>query len=361
MRSNAAEQLGVTIRALGGGMSREQSLERPLLRKKRTPAEALVVARPGPVRREARSRRPTKRHLAAPVLQEEEEAMKQFVHVEPGLDLTQLQELLAIPMELSKKIGKWDAECVREVVQQVRAEFGDQRREQRKTLQQPITGVKELMGKIAHRTASEGSAAKRARTDSVKLSPDGEGGSEECSTAVFVTNATGALGILVDVPLAELAEARSTPRAADPWKRLQKLDRWSLRPSSTLRPARHPRLSSPWPRRRLLVSLLHRQLRACGQVTRRSSRRPQPTAPCSTPWRSSRQLVFYAPTSAEKTSATWKMPDLSHPSRRERKSSAGREVPILTKGAGRRVGAAQVPARTHRAWRPQLALQALTP
>ena len=39
---NPAEQLNVAILALGGRSSREQSLERPLPRRKRTPAEALV-------------------------------------------------------------------------------------------------------------------------------------------------------------------------------------------------------------------------------------------------------------------------------------------------------------------------------
>ena len=37
--------------------------------------------------------------------------------------------------------------------------------------------------------------------------------------------------------------------------------------------------------------------------------------------------------------------NLNHPTRRRRRPRAGKEVPILAKG--RRVGAAQVPARTH--------------
>ena len=59
VRLNPAEQLEFSIRALGGGISREPSLERPLSRRKRTPAEALVVPRPEPVPREARIRKPS--------------------------------------------------------------------------------------------------------------------------------------------------------------------------------------------------------------------------------------------------------------------------------------------------------------
>ena len=55
--SNPAEQLDPAIRALGGRVSREPSLERPLPRRKRTAAEALVPLHPEPMRREARIRK----------------------------------------------------------------------------------------------------------------------------------------------------------------------------------------------------------------------------------------------------------------------------------------------------------------
>ena len=48
---NPAEQLEFAIRALGGGIYREPSLERPLSSRKRTPAEAPVIPHPEPVRR----------------------------------------------------------------------------------------------------------------------------------------------------------------------------------------------------------------------------------------------------------------------------------------------------------------------
>ena len=64
-----AEKLEFAIRALGGGISREPSLERHLLRKTRTPAEALGAPHPEPVRRKARTRKLSRRHVPSPILQ----------------------------------------------------------------------------------------------------------------------------------------------------------------------------------------------------------------------------------------------------------------------------------------------------
>ena len=57
---NPAEELNVAILVLGGRVSLEQSLERRLLRRKRTPAEALVPLDAVPLRREARVRKPSR-------------------------------------------------------------------------------------------------------------------------------------------------------------------------------------------------------------------------------------------------------------------------------------------------------------
>ena len=65
--TNPAEQLHSAIRALGGRVSREPSLERPLARKQRTPVEALVAPHPEPVHGEARIRKPSRRHLPPPI------------------------------------------------------------------------------------------------------------------------------------------------------------------------------------------------------------------------------------------------------------------------------------------------------
>ena len=59
---NPAEDLDSAIRALGGRVSRDPSLERPLSSRKRTPAEALVASHPEPVHREARIRTPSRWH-----------------------------------------------------------------------------------------------------------------------------------------------------------------------------------------------------------------------------------------------------------------------------------------------------------
>ena len=64
---NSAEQLEFAIRALGGRVSREPSLERPLARRRRIPAEALVAPHPEPLHREARVRKPSRRHLPSPI------------------------------------------------------------------------------------------------------------------------------------------------------------------------------------------------------------------------------------------------------------------------------------------------------
>ena len=69
---NPAEQLDVAILALGGRISREPPLERPLPRRKRTPAEALVPLHPETLRRETRVREPSRRRLPSPPEVEEE-------------------------------------------------------------------------------------------------------------------------------------------------------------------------------------------------------------------------------------------------------------------------------------------------
>ena len=212
---NPAEQLDSSIRALGGRVSLEPSLERPFARRKRTLAEVLVAPRPEPVRREARIRKPSRRSLPSPALPEEEVVMKPPEPPKPGNELEQLQGLLTLCSDLSKEVAKPDAEWVRELLQQIRTEFERQRREQRKVLQQLIAGIKELMEQIARRARPEEPAAKRARPVSVELYSDDDEGSEVRPTALRVAEASGALDIFVGVPMAELAEARSTPRATE--------------------------------------------------------------------------------------------------------------------------------------------------
>ena len=95
-----------------------------------------------------------------------------------------------------------------ELIQQIRTEFERQRREQRKVLQQQIVGIKELMEQIARHVTPEEPAAKCARPASVR-------GSGVRPTALLVAEASGALVVLVGVPVAELAEARGTPRATE--------------------------------------------------------------------------------------------------------------------------------------------------
>ena len=212
---NPAEQLDSAIRALGGRVSRESPLERPLQRRKRTPAEALVPLHPDPVRREALIRKPSRRHLPLPIEPEKEVVVRPPSPVEPSDELAQLQKLLTLYTDLSREVAKPEAGWVRELLQQIQAEFERQRREQRKVLQQLISSIRELMENIARRAAPEEPAAKRVRPLRVKVCSDGDEGSEVRATALFVAEPTGALAILVGVPLADKAEARSTPRALE--------------------------------------------------------------------------------------------------------------------------------------------------
>ena len=131
---NPAEHLDVAILALGGRISREQSLERPLPRRKRTPAEPLVPLHAVPLRREARVRKPSRRRLPSPPEVEELVADRPPTSPESGSDLAHLQQLLTRCMELSKEVTKPDAEWARELLQQIRTELERQRREQRKAI-----------------------------------------------------------------------------------------------------------------------------------------------------------------------------------------------------------------------------------
>ena len=73
----------------------------------------------------------------------------------------------------------------------------------------------------------------------MEISSDGGEGSEVRHTALLVAEASAALGILVGVSLAELAEARSTPRATE-----------SVEASEKARPVKapsHPRYVVPSP------------------------------------------------------------------------------------------------------------------
>ena len=117
---NPAEQLNLAILALGGRISREQSLERPLPRRKRTPAEALVPLDAMPLRREARVRKPSRRRLPSPPEVKDLVAYRLSMSTEAGSDLTQLQQLLTQCLELSKEGTKPDAEWARELLQQIR-------------------------------------------------------------------------------------------------------------------------------------------------------------------------------------------------------------------------------------------------
>ena len=153
--------------------------------------------------------------MPSPILQEEEVVLKPPAPPEPGSELAQLQGLLTLCLDLSKEAARPDAEWARELVQQIKTEFERQRREQRKVLQQLTAGVKELMEQFARRVAPEEADAKRARPASVETSSNGGEGSEVRPTALLVAEASGALGVLVGVPLAELAEGRSTPRATE--------------------------------------------------------------------------------------------------------------------------------------------------
>ena len=119
---------------------------------------------------------------------------------EPSDELAQLQKLLALCTDLSKEVAKPDAECVRELFQQIRTKVERQRRERRKVLQQLVASIRELMEKIVRRAAPEEPAAKRMRPRSVEaFSEDGEI-SEVRATAVFVAEPIGALAFLSVCP-----------------------------------------------------------------------------------------------------------------------------------------------------------------
>ena len=161
---NRADQFDFAIRALGGETSREPSLGRPLSRRKRTPAEVLVVPRHELVRREARIRKASRRLMPSPILQEEEVVAKPPAPTEPGSQLAQPQGLLTLCLDLSNEVAKPVPEWVRALFQQIGKDFDRQRWEHRKTLQQLITGIKELMEQIARRVMPEEPAAKRRAT-----------------------------------------------------------------------------------------------------------------------------------------------------------------------------------------------------
>ena len=123
-----------------------------------------MVPRPEPVRREARIRRPSRRHLPSPVLPEEEVVVKRPAPPQSGTELVQLQGLLTLCSDLLNDVARPDAESARELIQPIGTEFERQRREQRKVLvlQQLIAGSKELIEHIARRVAPEEPAAKHA-------------------------------------------------------------------------------------------------------------------------------------------------------------------------------------------------------
>ena len=134
---------------------------------------------------------------------------------DPGTELAQLQGLLTLCSDLSNEVARPDAEWVRELIQQTRTEFERQRWEQQKVLQQLLAGIKDLMEPFARRVPPDEPTAKRAPPASVAISSDGGEISEMRPTALLVAEASGALGILAGVPLAGLAEARSTSRATE--------------------------------------------------------------------------------------------------------------------------------------------------
>ena len=239
---NPAEQLDVAILALGGRIARKPSLERPLPRRMGTPAEAVVALHPEPLRRETRVRKPSRKRLPSPPEIEEEAIERLPAPAELGTDLAQLQQLLARCMDLSKEMAKPDAEWARDLLEQITTEFGRQLREQRKALQQLIADIRGLMAKISRRTPSAGPAAKRRRPPSVKVCSDDEGGPEERAIALFVANTSGALHLLVRLLAGDVAESRSSPRAAGSMAELED------RPSGESRSrSRSGRLSPPPP------------------------------------------------------------------------------------------------------------------
>ena len=101
---NPAGQLDSAIRALGGMVSREPPLEGPLARRKRAPGEAV-----GALPREARIRKPSRRHLPSPIVLEEEVIVRASALPAPGNELAQLQGLLTLCWGLSKDLARPDA------------------------------------------------------------------------------------------------------------------------------------------------------------------------------------------------------------------------------------------------------------
>ena len=102
-----------------------------------------------------------------------------------------------------------------------------------------MAGIKELTEQIARRVTPEVPSAKRVRPASREISSDGGEGPEVRPTALLVADSSGALDILVGVPAAALAEARSTPRATE-----------SVVASEEAQPAKfpsHPRSAAPSP------------------------------------------------------------------------------------------------------------------
>ena len=176
------------------------------------PCQTLVAPHPEPVRREARIGKPFRRHLPWP---EEEVVVRPAAAPKPGNELAQLHGILTLCTGLPEEVANPDAEWARELLPQMRTEFERQGREQRKVLQQLIAAIKELMERMARRGTPEEPDAKRTRPLSVDICPHGEEGAEISPTILVVAEPSGTLGIPVVVPLAELAEPRSTPRATE--------------------------------------------------------------------------------------------------------------------------------------------------
>ena len=238
---NPSEQLDAAIFALDGRISREPSLERPLPRRKRTPAEALVSLHSEHLRRETRVRKPSRRRLPSPPEVEEEVIERLPAPPELGSDLARLQQVLSRCMGLSKELTKPDGEWARELLEQIRAELEHQRREQRKTLQQLIADIRELMETTSRRMPPAELAAKRRRPPSVKICSDDEGVPETRATALFVADAWGVLRLLVRVPADDVAEARSSPRVTGSVAELEDgPPRKSRSRSRSVRPAAPP-------------------------------------------------------------------------------------------------------------------------
>ena len=125
-----------------------------------------------------------------------------------------MQQLLVRCTDLSKELTKPDAEWAHELLHQIRTELERQRREQRKVIQQLITDIRELMEDISRRTPPAEPAAKRRRPLAVEICSDKDGEHEEHASALFVADTSGALSLLVKVPVCDSPETRSSPRVA---------------------------------------------------------------------------------------------------------------------------------------------------